>query len=131
MDAGNVKRPYKAPTIILAAGTLFAFVNAVFMGAGAKTWHIVSDRQPSWYDNPLWIGMLFAALIFPVFWFRHYVQDRGKFPKRMLEDLGVRDEGGLGEKRAGMLPYVVLIVGAVLVVAANFLFDLPPITPAQ
>jgi amino acid transporter len=131
MDAGHVKRPYKAPTIILAAGTLFAFVNAIFMGAGAKTWHIVSDREPSWYDNPLWIGMLFAALIFPVFWFRHYIQDRGKFPKRMLEDLGVRDEGGLGEKRAGMLPYVVLIAGVVVVVVANFLFELPPITPAQ
>jgi amino acid transporter len=131
MDAGHVKRPYRAPTIILAAGTVLAFVNAVFMGAGAKTWHIVTDREPGWYDNPLWIGIIFAALIVPVFCFRHYVQDGGKFPKRMLEDLGVQAEGDLGQKRAGMLPYVVLVAGLIVVIACNFIFELPPITPAQ
>jgi amino acid transporter len=120
VDAGHVKRPYKAPTIILAAGTALSFVNAIFMGAGAKTWHLVDN--PSWYDNPLWIGLLFAACIFPVFWFRHYIQDGGKFPARMLEDLGVKEEGGLGERKAGMLPYVVLAAGLIVVIACNFIF---------
>src|SRR4030095_8511376 len=35
LDSGHVQRPYKAPTIILALGGIFAFVNAMFMGAGA------------------------------------------------------------------------------------------------
>jgi amino acid transporter len=112
MDAGHVKRPYRAPTIILAAGTVLSFVNVIFMGAGAKVW------------NPyaLWAGLIVAALIIPVFCFRHYVQDGGKFPKRMLEDLGVRDEHGLGEKRAGVLPYVTLAAGVVVLLAANWIF---------
>jgi amino acid transporter len=122
MDAGHVRRPYKAPTIILAAGAVFSFVNAAFMGAGAKIWHIVEN--PHWYDNPLWIGLLFAACIFPVFWFRHYVQDKGKFPARMLEDLGVQEAGGLGERKAGVLPYVTLVAGLIVVVACNFIFTL-------
>jgi amino acid transporter len=120
MDAGHVKRPYRAPTIILAAGVVLSFVNAIFMGAGAKTWHLVEN--PSWYDNPLWIGLLFAAAIIPVFCFRHYVQDGGKFPARMLEDLGVKEAGGLGEKKAGVLPYVVLVAGLIVIVACNFIF---------
>jgi amino acid transporter len=114
MDAGHVKRPYRAPTIILAAGTVLSFVNVIFMGAGAKVW------------NPyaLWAGLIVAALIIPVFCFRHFVQDGGKFPKRMLEDLGVKDEHGLGEKRAGVLPYVTLAAGVVVLLAANYIFTL-------
>jgi amino acid transporter len=121
MDSGHITRPYKAPTIILALGGIFAFVNALFMGAGAKTWHIVED--PHWYDNPLWIGLLTAGLIIPVFWFRHYVQDKGQFPARMLDDLGLK-AGDLGQKKAGALPYVVLAVGLAVVVIANFVFVL-------
>jgi amino acid transporter len=114
MDAGHVKRPFKAPTFILGLGAIFAYVNAVFMGAGAKVWN----------PNALWYGLGFAALIFPVFAYRHYVQDRGKFPARMLEDLGVRDEHGLGEKRAGILPYLTLLGGIAVVLIANFIFTL-------
>jgi hypothetical protein len=40
----------------------------------------------------------------------------------MLEDLGVRDEHGLGEKRAGVLPYVTLAAGVVVLLAANWIF---------
>ncbi|WP_395023350.1 APC family permease [Dongia sp.] len=114
MDAGHVKRPYKAPTIILALGAIFAYVNAMFMGAGAKVWN----------PNALWWGLAFAALIFPVFAFRHYVQDGGKFPARMLADLGVKDEHGLGEKRAGVLPYVTLAGGIAVVLISNWIFTL-------
>jgi len=114
MDAGHVKRPYKAPTIILTLGAIFAYVNAIFMGAGAKVWN----------PNALWWGLAFAALIFPVFAFRHYVQDGGKFPARMLADLGVKDEHGLGERRAGILPYLTLAGGIAVVLIANFIFTL-------
>lgn len=114
MDAGHVHRPYKAPTIILAAGTILSFVNVIFMGAGAKVWNA----------HALWWGLFAAALIIPVFCFRHYVQDGGKFPARMLEDLGVRDEHGLGEKRAGVLPYVTLAAGVIVMLLANYIFQL-------
>ena len=40
IDSGHIARPYKAPTIILALGGVFAFVNAAFMGAGAAVWDL-------------------------------------------------------------------------------------------
>ena len=111
IDSGHIARPYRAPTIILAAGTVLAFVNVVFMGAGAKVWNPIA----------LWAGLTFAALIIPVFCFRHYVQDRGKFPAQMLEDLGLKG-GDLGERKAGMLPYAVLAAGVVVLLLSNWLF---------
>jgi amino acid transporter len=113
VDSGHIDRPYKAPTIILALGTIFSFVNAAFMGAGAKVWN----------PHALWAGLIFAALIFPVFWFRHYVQDGGKFPDRMLDDLGLK-AGDLGQKKAGALPYIVLVAGLAVVLITNWLFTL-------
>ena len=114
VDNGDVVRPWKAPTFLLGIGVVFAYVNAVFLGAGAKVW------------NPwaLWAGFIAAALIVPVFWFRHYVQDKGKFPDHMLADLGLT-QGDLAKKRAGILPYVALIVGIAIVLAANSFFQLP------
>jgi len=72
----------------------------------------------------LWVGFIFAALIIPVFYFRHYIQDGGKFPKGALDDLGLV-EGEMGERKAGMLPYLTLIAGAVVVLVANWFFKLP------
>ena len=113
MDSGHIERPYKAPTIILALGTVFAFVNAMFMGAGAKVWNA----------DALWYGLGAAALIIPVFWFRHYIQDKGQFPARMLDDLGLK-AGDLGQKKAGILPYVVLIAGLAVVLISNWIFTI-------
>jgi amino acid transporter len=112
VDSGHVRRPFKAPTIILAIGTALAFVNAVFMGAGAKVWN----------PNALLYGFGAAALIIPVFWYRHYIQDKGKFPDRMLEDLGIKDVGHLGERKAGVLPYVTLAAGIAVVIISNYIF---------
>jgi amino acid transporter len=112
LDSGHVQRPYKAPTIILALGGIFAFVNAMFMGAGAEVWNA----------KALWAGLIFAALIVPVFWFRHYVQDGGKFPTRMLEDLGITGSNQLGERRAGNLPYLALLGGIVVVLLSAWIF---------
>jgi amino acid transporter len=111
IDSGHVDRPYRAPTIIIALGAVFAFVNAVFMGAGAKVWNPMA----------LWAGLITAALIVPVFFYRHYVQDKGKFPARMLEDLQV-GEGGAMPRKAGMLPYVTLLAGIATVLIANVIF---------
>jgi hypothetical protein len=93
---------------LLGLGTLFAFVNAAFMGAGAKVWN----------PSALWAGLITAALIIPVFWFRHYIQDGGKFPHEMAEDLST----GTTAKKAGMLPYLTLIAGIAVVLLANAFF---------
>jgi len=114
IDSGRVPRPYRAPTWLLALGAVFAFVNAAFMGAGAKVWNPAA----------LWAGFITAALIIPVFWYRHYVQDGGKFPHEMLEDLQVGGNKAVSTKRAGILPYLTLIAGLAVVLIANAVFVL-------
>jgi amino acid transporter len=116
VDSGHIHRPFRAPTFILAIGAVLAFVNAFFMGAGAAVW----DPDPESGPDPLWLGLIASALIIPVFWFRHYVQDRGKFPPTMLNDLGVT-EGDLGERRAGALPYLVLMGGLAVLLFGKWL----------
>jgi amino acid transporter len=115
VDSGQVERPWKAPTWLIGLNTCLAFVNALFLGAGAKVWG---------YNSALWVGFVFAALIIPVFMFRHYVQDGGQFPQGALDDLEIVG-GGLGERKAGMLPYLTLIAGAAVVLWANWYFQLP------
>ena len=115
VDSGHIARPWKAPSALIGLNTVLAFVNALFLGAGAKVWG---------YSNALWAGLIFAALIIPVFYYRHYIQDGGKFPAGALEALGLKD-GDMGERKAGMLPYLALAVGAVVVLVANWFFQLP------
>ena len=115
IDSGHIARPWKAPTWLIGLNTILAFVNALFLGAGAKVWG---------YNTALWAGLIFAALILPVFYFRHYIQDGGKFPVGSLEELGLK-EGDMGERKAGFLPYLALIAGAAVVLWANWFFQLP------
>ncbi|WP_395666288.1 APC family permease [Methylocella sp.] len=113
IDNGHIPRPYKAPTAIIAIGAIFAFVNAMFMGAGAKVLHPMA----------LWAGFIAAAMIIPVFFFRHYVQDKGKFPARMLEDIQVGGERPIPGK-AGLLPYLALVGGLAVALISNAVFTL-------
>ncbi|NYT32079.1 APC family permease [Rhizobium sp. WYCCWR 11128] len=115
MDSGHIERPWKAPTWLIGLNTVLAFVNALFLGAGAKVWG---------YSNALWVGFIFAALILPVFAYRHYVRDGGKFPAGAMEDLGLVGQD-LGVKKAGMLPYLALAGGLAIVLIANVIFQLP------
>jgi Amino acid permease len=108
VDNAAVVRPWRAPTPIVALGTAFAFVNAAFLGGGAKVWG---------GPHTLWIAGLVVGLILPIFAYRHYVQDGGRFPPNMLRDLGIADDG-LGERRAGVLPFVTLAVGSAIVLLA-------------
>ena len=114
IDSGHIERPYRAPTLVIAIEYGLAFVNALFMGAGAKVWN----------PNALWAGLFTAFLIIPVFWFRHYVQDGGNFPDHMLEDLNLT-ANDLGERKAGMLPYSTLAAGLAVVLLSNWFFTLP------
>ncbi len=116
IDSPHMERPWKAPTWLIGFNGCLAFVNALFLGAGAKVWG---------YSNALWSGLVFAALIIPVFAWRHYVVDKGHFPKEAMEDLGLTDHGDLGPRRAGIWPYVALVAGAAVVLWANWFFVLP------
>jgi amino acid transporter len=115
IDSAHIKRPWRAPTWLIGLNTILAFVNALFLGAGAKVWG---------YETALWWGLAFAALILPVFAYRHYVQDGGRFPAHALEDIGLKD-GDVGERKAGMWPYLTLAAGLLLVLWANWFFVLP------
>merc|ERR1712187_60068 len=115
VDSGHVPRGWQAPTALIGFNTLLSFVNALFLGAGAKVWG---------YSDALWVGLIFAAFIFPVFAFRHYVQDGGQFPPEVMLELGLED-GQLGERKAGVLPYLALLLGAVVVISAHFFFVMP------
>ena len=113
IDNGHVARPWKAPAVVLAAGGVLAFVNAMLMGAGAQVWNA----------RALWASAIAASIIVPIFCYRHYVQDGGRFPDRMLEDLGCAG-GQLGERKAGMLPYLALAGGVVVVLLSARFFRL-------
>jgi hypothetical protein len=49
-----------------------------------------------------------------VFGYRHYLQDKGRFPRTMLDEMELSDGSGL-KRRAGILPYLALALGAVVV----------------
>jgi amino acid transporter len=75
MDNPHLARPWRAPTALIAAGAVLAFVNALLLGWGANVWG----------QGALLTGLVAAALILPVFAYRHFVQDRGRFPDGMYE----------------------------------------------
>ena len=113
IDNAHIRRPWRAPTPVMALGTVFAFVNALLLGAGASVWG----------EHALLIAVALMALIIPIFGWRHYVRDRGRFPAGMLDDLGIPD-GSLGEHRAGLRPYFALIAGILIVLAGVHFFRL-------
>ena len=108
IDRGDWTRPYRCPTWLLALGAGFGFLNMVWMGAGADVWGAGTLRN----------GLLAALLIVPVFAFRHYVQDKGKFP---VSEGSADDplERAAVVPRAGMLPYLALIACALVVWATH------------
>lgn len=109
LDRPNWSRPYKAPTILLLLGGLLSFVNLGLMGFGADIWGV----------GTLKAGLIFASFILPVFVFRHYIQDKGVFPKAMIEDMHLdKAEEGVAS-RAGMLPYIALIAGCIVVYVSH------------
>jgi amino acid transporter len=113
LDRRHRERPYKALDILIAAGALLGFVNLAFMGMGADIWGVGTLRN----------GLLFASLIVPVFLFRHYVQDKGRFPASMAEDMELA--GGTLSKNAGVWPFVALAAGIAVVWITHSMAVLP------
>ena len=105
VDNGHLERPWKAPTVLIAAGAVLAFVNALLLGWGANVWG----------QGALLTGVIAAAVVVPVFAYRHYAQDKGEFPRSLYES------GEAPTKRAGVLPYIVLAGGVVMVAIGQLL----------
>lgn len=107
VDNADAPRPFRAPTALLAIGTVLAFVNALLLGWGSSVWG----------GGALLFGLVGAAVIIPVFAYRHFVQDRGVFPATMYEDLPESEHAGGGRlvRRAGIRPYLALAGGVAMV----------------
>jgi hypothetical protein len=67
--------------------------------------------------------LIFAALIVPVFLYRHYVQDKGRFPSAMSEDMELVE--GAVQKRAGDWPFVALVAGIAVLWISHTVAVLP------
>ena len=65
-----------------------------------------------WGPGILELGLAAAFVSVPVFWYRHYIVDKGVFPKDMLSDLWPEGETDVGPTKAGILPYLALAGGA-------------------
>lgn len=113
IDSADTPRPWRCPTPLMAAGVVLSFVNAALLGAGANVWG----------EGTLMSGIIAALLVVPVFLYRHHVQDKGKFPPEMLEDLHISSRD-LSVRKAGILPYVTLAGGIAVAIIANQIFHL-------
>ena len=112
IDNPRVKRPYTAPMPLFVAGVCLAYVNAFLIGAGADVWG----------PSILFLGLLSAFIAVPVFWYRHYIVDKGKFPRDMLSDLIPEGETDVGPTKAGILPYLALAGGAIAMASGYIIF---------
>jgi amino acid transporter len=107
IDRPSWPRPFRCPTWLLATGGALGYVNLFMTGMGADIWG----------PGTMLSGLLLAAMIVPVFCWRHYVTDKGVFPDAMVEDMHLKDDGG---RKAGLLPYLAL-AGGVAVLALGHL----------
>jgi hypothetical protein len=112
IDNAHVPRPYKVPMPLFVAGVSMAYINAFLMGSGADVWG----------KSTLLLGWIAALISVPVFLFRHYVTDKGKFPDHMLSDLVLEGETELRPTRAGVLPYVAVAAGLSVMLTGWYLF---------
>ncbi|WP_373894780.1 amino acid permease [Virgibacillus natechei] len=105
LDRPNWTRPFKIPTWLLSINTVLAFLNVAFLGLGAIVWG----------KGTLISGLVVALIAIPLFLYRHYITDKGKFPESMQEE---NDDKNF-KKRAGILPYLTVATAIVIVIVAS------------
>jgi amino acid transporter len=110
MDRPHWKRPFKAPTWLLVISVTLGYTNLVFLGMGSDIWGA----------GTLVSGLIFAALIIPVFLIRHYIYDKGHFPASITDNINLDEEKSV-VSRAGILPYLALGLGVVVVIGSRLL----------
>lgn len=80
LDRGTWPRPFRCPTWLLALGALCGYVNLVFVGAGADLHGAGTLRN----------GLIAVLLSLPIFFYRHYWEDRGRFPAQMQSEMALQ-----------------------------------------
>ncbi|HJW76052.1 MAG TPA: APC family permease [Thermoleophilia bacterium] len=111
-DNPKVPRPFKAPMPLFVLGTSFAYLNVFLLGAGANFWGA----------GTLIMGWISALIALPVFYYRHYVTDKGKFPVHMFDDLIPEGQTELGPTTCGVLPYVAVAGGLACMMIGYVIF---------
>lgn len=109
MDRPAWHRPFRCPKWLLAAGALCGYANLVFVGAGANLQG----------ENTLRDGLFAVLLIVPVFAYRHYWQDRGRFPAGSAHDMEL--EATTRSPWESLAPYGALVLAALTVAVSHYL----------
>jgi amino acid transporter len=112
IDNAKVKRPWRCPDWLIGTGVVLSMVNAFILGAGANVWG----------KGTLLTGFFTAALVLPVFFYRHIIVDKGKFPEQMYQDLIPEGQTELSPTKAGILPWITLACGAAMVLIGWLIF---------
>jgi len=105
MDRPDWSRPFRSPTVLLALGAGLGFFDIFLIGMGANAYG----------SGVLVSGLVTIVAIIPVFLYRHYIQDRGVFPAALAADLQPGSDVAPFVSRAGVLPYVALLAGGLLI----------------
>ncbi len=113
LDNKNQERPFKVPKVILVFNTAVSYLNIIFIGAYAG----------SVESGPVLSGFLWALVIIPVFLYRHYIADKGKFPEHIYADLQC-NIGETPQRNASVLPYVTMIAGIGVFILSFLTFKL-------
>ncbi len=108
MDRPTWHRPFRCPAWLLAAGAVCGYANLVFVGAGANLQG----------ENTLRDGLFAVLLIVPVFAYRHYWQDRGRFPAGSAHDMELETTTRSAWK--SLAPYGALVLAALTVAASHY-----------
>ena len=114
LDRRQWPRPFRAPTWLLAAGGILGYVNLFMAGMGADIWG----------RGTLVSGLALAAFIIPVFLWRHYIVDGGKFPRELTQSISDEAEPTTTAARgvgAGILPYLALVLAGLVIAAGHAL----------
>lgn len=99
IDRPNVNRPYKMPKGVFISGIIIGFIDASLIGMGTDVFG----------SGALWVGLAVVFSVIPFFIYRHYIVDKGVFPKEYADDIPVDHDHDAGfTKRAGILPYAAL-----------------------
>ena len=79
-DRPHHERPYRAPDWLVYVGApILSLCNLAFILFGSD----VFDPRALMY------GMIALVMIVPVFYYRHYIVDKGVWPEAAQNDLGI------------------------------------------
>jgi amino acid transporter len=112
LDRPGWPRPFRAPTWLLATGAVLGYVNLFIIGMGSDIWG----------RGTLASGLVLSTFIVPVFAWRHYVVDKGRFPAAMAMDMHPDFDAAQAPRSAsGMRPYLALAGGAAAIALGRWL----------